>query len=389
MKTYIFLLGIMLVVSVGCRSVEKMIDQGNFDRAIDKSMRKIAGKENLGTKHVLAIEAAFSKANDRDIAKIKSVFGSDRAEEWKNAVLILNKIEDRQASVQHFLPLVGKDGYQAKFAFVKTTDLRENAYDSIQKFTHREAKRQLERARLGNKSAARTAYVMFEELWKYSSEYLDGRDLQEESRDLGVSHIQIKVTNQTNGYIPPNTLDQLVKENFENEFWIKYHFDRNYELADREIIIELTDLSIGPERIHEVTHVDRREIEDGFEYVLDHNGNVAKDSLGNDIKRILYRPIKAWVTKTRQQKEAMVRGEIINRNLVSGEVEYMPFDASLIFEHHSGRYRGNRKALSTESRELIGIAPLPFPDNEQMVYDLMISLRPIIGKKLKKNHLLV
>ena len=44
--------------------------------------------------------------------------------------------------------------------------------------------------------------------------------------------------------------------------------------------MRLTNIEVSPEQIKEREYEDTKEIEDGFEYVLDGNGNVAKDSSG-------------------------------------------------------------------------------------------------------------
>ena len=389
MKTFITTVGMLAILSVGCRSVEKMIDLGDFDTALLRSTKKIAGKENLPKRYVLAIEEAFRKATRRDMALVEQYYHSEKAIDWSRAIAALEKIEKRQASVQQFLPIVSEDGYKADFAFVKTTDLKRNAIDHFPEYTYRDALSNLERGRETHKAAARKAYDLFSQLWQYDDDYLDARALQDEARNLGISHVVVNVINATNQYIDPSMLDQIAQQNFNNEAWIIYHFNDQIASADREVRIILDDIEIGPERIHELRYTDTRKIEDGFQYVLDKNGNVTKDSLGNDIKIPAFKNIRAHVVKVHQEKTAAVMGRIINTNLLSGEIGYIPFDAQLVFEHYAGDFRGDRRALSPASKQLVGISPLPFPDDRQMVYDLMQTLHPMIGNKIKRSHRLV
>jgi hypothetical protein len=389
MKALTTTLGILILMSAGCRSVEKMIDLGDFDQALMRSVRKIAGKENLNKKYVISIEEAFKKATSRDMNLVEQIYHSDEAIDWSRAIALLEKIEKRQRAVQPFLPLVAKDGYQADFAFVKTTELKKSAIDHFLEYTYRDGVTQLKRGRSNNRAAAREAYAIFDQLWKYSHNYLDGRELQDEARSLGISHVAVEVVNETNQYIAASLLDQIAQQSFASEKWITYHFNHDTDDADRKIRIVLNDLDIGPEQIREVVYTDARKIEDGFEYVLDKNGNVAKDTLGNDIKIALFKNIRANVIKIHQQKTAMILGQIINQNLLTGEVDYVPFDSELVFEHLSASFRGDRRALSAESKQLIEAAPLPFPEDRQMVYDLMQTLQPILGNRIKASKLLV
>ena len=48
--------------------------------------------------------------------------------------------------------------------------------------------------------------------------------------------------------------------------------------------LDFRTIDISPEQINEKQIIREKVIKDGFDYVLDKRGNVAKDSLGNDIK---------------------------------------------------------------------------------------------------------
>ena len=71
MKTKITTLVLAAIFTVGCRSLEKMIDQGDFDTALAKAAHKISGKSQLKEKYIIAIEEAFKKAVSRDMSWIQ------------------------------------------------------------------------------------------------------------------------------------------------------------------------------------------------------------------------------------------------------------------------------------------------------------------------------
>lgn len=389
MKTKIIYLFTLLIMTISCRSVEKMIDQGDFDTALLKSARKISGKQQLKKKYVIAIEEAFHKATENDMAAVKSRYDSDRAADWYQAIQRIRKIESRQNTVSSLLPIVSSEGYKANFSFVRTDGLLKNAITQFQDLTYRDALQLLETSRQGSKANARKAYQTFARLWEFNEEYLDARRLQQEAEQLGISHVAVRIENATYQYIPKSILKEIIYRNFENEKWIQYHLEDDVPLADREITVLINKLDIGPERVQERFFVDTKEIEDGFDYVLDQNGNVSKDSLGNDIKRPKFRLIKARVVETHQFKSAILSGRILNKNMVNGRLEEVPFQSEVLFEHFSAAFQGDRRALSPESRRFLGILPVPFPDNEQMVVDLVHTLSPIIRDKVRKLNLTV
>ena len=67
--------------------------------------------------------------------------------------------------------------------------------------------------------------------------------------------------------------------------WTKYHLKTNEVTSyDYGIEVHIQTVDIGPEQIRESSYEDVARVQDGFQYVLDGKGNVAKDTLGNDLK---------------------------------------------------------------------------------------------------------
>ena len=76
-------------------------------------------------------------------------------------------------------------------------------------------------------------------------------------------------------------------------------------------------LPLVPEQLHTKHHVKEKRIKDGWEYVLDNNGNVKKDSLGNDIKVDKFITVKCNFYEHIQQKEVQITGNVSYFDLVS------------------------------------------------------------------------
>ena len=61
-----------------------------------------------------------------------------------------------------------------------------------------------------------------------------------------------------------------------------------------------------------------------------------------------------------------------------------PIDSGFVFDNLYATYRGDKRALSKEDWDLIGNRQIPFPTNEQMVYDtgedLKAKLKDIISR---------
>ena len=65
-------------------------------------------------------------------------------------------------------------------------------------------------------------------------------------------------------------------------------------------------------------------------------------------------------------------------------MESFPIDSEFIFENFYGRVNGDRRALNEDDIQLLGNRAVPFPSNEQMVFDtgedLKLKLKDIIRR---------
>lgn len=389
MKTTVSITILIAMLAMSCASVEKMIDNGDFDAAISKAHRKMIGKEDLKRKYVVLLEEAFDKATTRDMNFVEANYNAHRTADLYAAVKKLEKIEWRQEKVSDLLPIVSTDGYHAKFAFVKTQALKNDLIEQYVSKSYVKAAGLLVRGKEGDKGAAREAYRHFDNIWEYEDSYKDARTLQEEALHMGVSHVGIKMANYSYTHVPEYIMIDLLDHSFENNKWIQFHYgDRNISY-DREIEIIIDNIDISPERVTEKVYREDKKIKDGHSYVLDENGNVLKDSLGNDIKRPKFKKVFANVIQTEQFKIARIEGRVVNRNTYTGKVQYSDFDEELLFENFTATYQGDKRALSDTTKKIIGPPPVPFPSNGVMIEDLFEIVGKTLRKRLRNTRLLV
>ena len=366
-----------------CSSVEKMIDQGNFDSALTRLQKKIAGKDQIKTKHVQWIEEAFKKVMTRDLARIELLTHSTRSDDWKKIIQLYEKIAYRQEKIAAFLPIISSDGYRAGFSFVNVEKLLPNAIQQHQSLIYEDGTFYLAEGRAGNKHSARTAYDIFDQLWIYADQYKDAKALQEEALNLGSIYVSVIVENHTPEDFPLE-LEYKLTRNFLNSKWIQYYLEDIDDVEfDHRITIQLHDLSISPEKIREIRYGDIKEIEDGFKYVLDDNGNVLKDTSGNDIKIPVTKKVKAHVIETQLHKSALLVGDLVLESLRYPSNKTISIDSEVIFNHHFAEYRGDFRALSKQSIELVNIGAIPFPDDQALIYDLFEILERKVRSEMR------
>ncbi|MEM9991478.1 MAG: hypothetical protein AAF738_06910, partial [Bacteroidota bacterium] len=373
---------------------ERLLERGQYDAAIDKTVRKLIGKKRKKYKHVIALETAFRKANTRDMNAINRLERTAQAnpQNWSRIFDLASDIERRQAKVEPLLPLRDKNGFRANFRFVKTSIILDDARANAAAHCYAQAQNFLNAAYQGDKAAARAAYSRLREIDKYYSSYKNKKALLKEALTLGQVHIALRMNNRTYQRLPNRFEQQLFGFNTQqlNTSWEQFHINPTSQTMDYEVVLQIQRVDISPERIVERSYVDEKEILDGAEDLLDNNGNVVTDSLGNALqvpRKIL---VEALVSHVAQHKAADIQAELEYYDVRTGELlQRRPLSAEVVFEHEAGDFSGDRRALSSESCRLIGGSPSIFPSDGEMLLDAAHTLRTSMRSDMRRMNFLL
>lgn len=395
MKKYkIFLLPIwLLLFGQACVSVEKLVDQGNYDQALALANRKMAGKKAPNAKFITAAREALEAANERDLREADRLKQLGSSADWTRVFRLYSDIDRRQEQVRPLLPLVDRQGNKTDFKFVRVAPLLTEAREQAAEQMYNRGNSLLARARAGDKAAARAAHQAFMDTQNYLMNFRDVQQRLQEAEDLGIVYVTLEMENATRAYLPAGFERELlaVNTNGMDSRWRRFHLSPQRGLEyDYRAKIVIRNVAVSPERVSERTYTDEKEITDGREYVLDANGNVAKDSLGNDITRPKKVIVRAEVIEVFQTKNAVVTGELLLYDARTGrQVDRRALTGEAIFEHYASTFNGDRRALSSDSRSRIGNQPLPFPTSEELILQAADHLKPILQEELAASVQLI
>jgi hypothetical protein len=126
---------------------------------------------------------------------------------------------------------------------------------------------------------------------------------------------------------------------------------------------------ISPERILEKENVKEKNIKDGYTYQLDDNGNVMKDSLGNDIKIDKIVKILAKTKEFSQSKSAKVIAEVRYYDNKKNLIEKFPLESEFWFRNIYLEFSGDKRVLSKNDKRLLKGGFLPFPPDEVLLFN--------------------
>lgn len=389
MKNQLLLALFGFLILTGCANPQKLLDSGEYDQAIRAAAKKIRGKKNIKDKHVMALEEAFDKAQDRDMRRVSFLKMEGRQENWEEIHHIYKRVAARQRVVDPLIPLYSKSGYEARFRLVNVDELKIESREKTAEYLYQRAEELLKESRAtGLRGPAREAY---DELVKVDDIYRNYKDkdrLMKQAEFLGTEQWLIGMKNNSDVMLPGEFKRRLMKIDVGdlNSRWVQFNLYANDEIIlDYEVVISIDEIDVSPNRETERQFDESREIEDGFEYVLDENGNVMKDTAGNDIKVPRTKFIKATVLEIFQSKAAYISGswDLIDArtgNLIKTE----PLTVETGFENYASTLvGGDDRALKKETRKRLGNKPVPFPSDEQLLLEAAEVLKGKIKDRIR------
>jgi len=364
MKNILPLLSFLILLA-SCSS-NHYLKQAQFDPAIYASVKKLRKNPNKD-KEISTLKYAYNKANELDKDRLDFLYASGEENIWEEAHNRYTSLYTRQQLVKT-LPdnVLSAIDYQYVNYAEKITQTKQNAAAY-----HYELG--LDLLEQNDKYKAREAYTSFATAKSYYPNYKDLTQKLYEAQYLGTNHVLFRMVNESQTQLPEDFENELLKISLKdlNGKWIDYDTkDDGSTNYDYYIQLSLRNIMVSPEENQTNTYTEEKEIEDGFKYQLDANGNVQKDTAGNDIKLPIYKIITCNVVETIQHKEALITGTVDYIDTYDGQLmKTHPVTAQMIFDHKSYATYGNVEALKNETRSKIGLKALPYPSDAEMLLD--------------------
>ncbi len=148
----------------------------------------------------------------------------------------------------------------------------------------------------------------------------------------------------------------------------------------------MKNINVSPESVKELQYTETKEVPDGFQYLLDKNGNVKKDSSGNDLKLPKTKIISCNISEVYQNKKAIIAGTLDFINNSSGQlVKTDPITSENFFEFRSATGFGDTSILKPETKAKLGKKPIPFPSNFEMILAAGQTLKGMVKNIIWTN----
>ena len=374
MKKQLLLLSILLfIASCGVKQTRNLLTSGNYDEAIDNAVSNLrSNKDKKGNQdYVYLLEEAFFKAKERDLNSLNLL---EQDKNPANLEKIFNTyvlLDNRQEKIKPLLPLkLLKENKNAKFIFENYNKQIVESKSALSKYLYDNSKALLKST---NKLEIRKAYDDLEYLNQINPNYLNTLQLQEEALIKGRYYVNVALRNQTNLVIPVALQNDLLDFNTfgMNDKWTVYHNSIQKQIKyDYQIIVNFRAINITPEQIKEKEFVKEKVIKDGLKDLLDKNGKPVKDSLGKTIRVDNLKTIVIRIREFNQFKACQISANVDYIDFKNKQLlQSFPLASESVFQNDYATYNGDKRATEESYYSYFNRKLVPFPSNEQMVYN--------------------
>jgi hypothetical protein len=386
MKRVIPFVFVLTIILSGCGSSKKQLQKGNYDAAIDKAVRELR-RDPDDEKQIAILIQSYKVANDQNNERVRFLKMEGRPNNWDEIYLVYKALNDRQSLVRTVTPLTS-NGRSVDFPYVDYLPEMVNAKRKAAEFYFAHG---TELMKTNIKENYRQAFAEFIRAKNYVGDYEGIDNKIQEAKYLGMSRVFVSIQNSSILKFPKEFEQDLLALDLPNlnSEWVEYHTqnlnaDTKY---DYFVNVNIKNIAVSPDGNLQKDTVIKRDVEDGFTYVLDKKGNVMRDSLGNDIKQKKYKTLQCALVETIQSKACRIDGDVeviqMNPNKV---LKKDPIGAQSNFENVSSRALGDVQALTPKQLERTKTSVVPFPTDIEMVVRCSESLKLAIRGAIQNNR---
>lgn len=388
-KHLLLLISLLLITSCGVKQTRNMLTSGNYDEAIDNAVNNLrSNKDKKGNQdYVYLLEEAFFKAKERDLNALNLLEQDKNPANLEKIYNTYIQLNNRQEKIKPLLPLQFiKEGKNAKFPLDNYNKQIVDSKNALSKYLYANSQLLLKSS---NKIDIRKAYDDLEYLNQINPNYQNTLQLQEQALIKGRYYVNVALRNQTNVVIPMALQNDLLDFNTfgMNDKWTVYHNNIQKSIQyDYQIIVNFREINITPEQIKEKEFIKEKIIKDGLKDLLDKNEKPVKDSLGKVIKVDNLKTIVIRIREFNQFKACQVTANVDYVDFKNKQVlQSFPLASEFVFKNDYATYKGDKRATDEAYYSYFNRKLIPFPSNEQMVYDTGEDLKSKLKGIFTKN----
>ena len=389
-KTLLLLVFVLFTISCGLKKTQNLLSEGEYDAAINRAVDGLKSNKNAKSKqdYIYLLEEAFAKAKERDLNSIRFLEQEGNPQNLEKIYTTYVALANRQDQITPLLPLaLIKENKNAKFTFNNYNSEIIASKQKLSVYLYDNSKALLV---TNAKTNARRAFDDLNYLNKINPNFKEVTRLITEAQNKGTDYVKVSLQNDTNQLIPMQLQKDLMDFNTYglDQKWTV--FDSNIQkgvLYDYSLVLNFQQIDISPEQVKEKEFVKEKQIKDGLKALVDDKGRAIKDSLGKQIMVDNLKTIQIRIYEFYQFKACHIAANVNFIDLKSNRLlESFPIATESVFENTYATYKGDRRATESEYYGYFDRRPLPFPNNEQMVYNTAEDLKAKFKAIISRNN---
>lgn len=393
MKKLYFLIIFFILNSCGVKQTQNLLSAGNYDDAINNSINSLKNNKDKKSNqdYVYLLEEAFAKAKERDLNTINLLEKDTNPAQLEKIYNLYIGLNNRQEKIKPILPLkLINQGREAVFSFENYNEKIISRKNNLSNYLYSNSKSLLLSK---NKLNFRKAFDDLTFLNQINPNYKNVLVLIDEALSKGTDFVHVYTKNETNIAIPIRLENDLLDFNTYglNNKWTIYHSTKQKGLNyDYSMIINFREILISPEQLKEREFIKERQIKDGQKKLFDANGKEVIDDKGNVVMVDNLRNATIQIFESRQLKTCQIQAKINYIDLKSNQlIDSFPLASEFVFENIYSNFKGDKRAADDNYLLFFDRRVVPFPSNEQMIFDtgenLKMKIKDIISRNTFRN----
>ena len=382
---------LVFITSCALKHTQELVHSGDYDNAITIAVSSLESNKDKKSKqdYVYLLEEAFAKAKERDLNTLNLLEKEHNPAQIERIYQLYVGLNNRQEKIKPLLPLqLLKENRTAVFAFENYNDKLIASKNALSNYLYANAKALLKST---NKIDFRKAFDDFTYLNQINPNFKDVNELLKEAKFKGSDFVLVSTKNETNMIIPVRLQNDLLDFNTYglNDKWTVYHNTEQDGIRyDFGVRIRFREVVISPEQIKEKEFIKERRIKDGQKKLIDANGKEVLDEKGKVVFVDNWKDVTVKVNEFRQFKSCMITAKVDFSNWTTNQLlQSFPLSSEFIFENVYANYKGDRRAADDSYFPNFNKKTIPFPSNEQMIYDAGEDLKNKLKGILNQNPL--
>lgn len=392
MKKIILLLPfIFFYTSCALKHTQKLVHSGDYDNAISIAVSSLESNKDKKSKqeYVYLLEEAFAKAKERDLNQLNLLEKEANPAQLEKIYQTYVQLNYRQEKIKPLLPLqLIKEGRSAIFPFGDYNNQLVRSKNALSDYLYSNAKALLKST---NKMDFRKVFDDLTYLNQINPNYKDVIDLIKVAKFKGSDYVLVSAKNETNMIIPVRLQNDLLDFNTYGikDKWTVYHNSEQDGIQyDFRVQIRFREINISPEQIKEKEFIKERRIKDGQKKLIDANGKEVLNEKGKVVLVDNLKDVTVKINEIRQFKSCLVVAKVEYNNWTTNQLlQSFPLTSEFIFENVYAKYKGDRRAADDSYYSNFDKKIVPFPSNEQMIYDTSEDLKNKLKGILNQNPL--